>query len=166
MLQPDEEDGDSFFVGICSIKKTPELVFSPRPFLLFPALYAGSLAAYASEPLLMQSRHYTDTIYRRKNENRSKKEKKRAWSKRARRGKICSCGGGAAPGPKKEMGGEGVLEMERRVNSSKTPIVSELQPRSIRSMACFLQLMDVALSSWHGNDGVERAMLFFSLSLF
>lgn len=55
--------------------------------------------------------------------------------------------------------------MERRVNSSKTPIVSELQPRSIRSMACFLQLMDVALSSWHGNDGVERAMLFFSLSL-
>lgn len=89
-------------------KKTPELVFSPRPFLLFPALYAGSLAAYASEPLLMQSRHYTDTIYRRKKENRSKKkEKKRAWSKRARRGKICSCGGGAAPGPKKEMGGEG-----------------------------------------------------------
>lgn len=77
MLQPDEEDGDSFFVGICSIKKTPELVFSPRPFLLFPALYAGSLAAYASEPLLMQSRHYTDTIYRRKNENRSKKRKKK-----------------------------------------------------------------------------------------
>lgn len=58
-------------------KKTPELVFSPRPFLLFPALYAGSLAAYASEPLLMQSRHYTDTIYRRKKENRSKKKEKK-----------------------------------------------------------------------------------------